>query len=151
MDNRYELRRLKLANDINDDRYRVFQESDEAADRPEHDIFARRAVTRRSQHQFGFVPQFSGNDEILRTRLNLLLPPDQQIGNPNVEIPGTPSFLAGGFNRSLANIFRTDAPNYSVGVTISFPFRNRTAKANLAGAQITRIRSRRRRRQQEQR
>jgi outer membrane protein TolC len=33
-------------------------------------------------------------------------------------------------------MFRSDAPNYSVGVTISFPFRNRTAKANLAGAMV---------------
>ena len=33
-------------------------------------------------------------------------------------------------------MFRSDAPNYSVGVTISFPIRNRTAKANLAGAEI---------------
>jgi outer membrane protein TolC len=33
-------------------------------------------------------------------------------------------------------MFRSDAPNYSVGVTISFPFRNKTAKANLAGAVI---------------
>jgi len=34
-------------------------------------------------------------------------------------------------------LFRTDAPNFSLGMTISFPFRNRTAKANLAGARIT--------------
>jgi HAE1 family hydrophobic/amphiphilic exporter-1 len=33
-------------------------------------------------------------------------------------------------------LFRSDAPNYSVGVTISFPLRNRTAKANLAGARV---------------
>src|SRR4030095_12324841 len=49
---------------------------------------------------------------------------------------GTPSFLAGGFNRSLANTFRSDAFNYSIGVTISFPFRTRTAKAGLAGARV---------------
>ena len=33
-------------------------------------------------------------------------------------------------------MFRSDAPNYSIGVTISFPFRNKTAKANLAGAKV---------------
>jgi outer membrane protein TolC len=33
-------------------------------------------------------------------------------------------------------MFRSDAPNYQVGVTISFPFRNRAAKANLAGARV---------------
>src|ERR1044071_1479828 len=51
-------------------------------------------------------------------------------------LPISPTFLSGGFNRSLTNLFRSDAPNYSIGATISFPFRNRTAKANLAGARI---------------
>jgi outer membrane protein len=58
------------------------------------------------------------------------------VTNPSFTIPASPGFLFGGFNRSLGNIFRSDAPNYSIGVTISFPFRNRTAKANLEGARI---------------
>jgi outer membrane protein len=58
------------------------------------------------------------------------------LDNPVITIPPGPAYLSGGFNRSLQNLFRSDAPNYSVGVTISFPLRNRTAKANLAGAQI---------------
>ena len=53
-------------------------------------------------------------------------------------IPPRPSYLFGSFGQSLANTFRSDAPNWSVGVTISFPFFNRTAKANLAGAEIQR-------------
>ena len=65
-------------------------------------------------------------------------------------IPGTPTFLSGGFNQSLANIFRSDAPNFSIGATISFPFRNRTAKANLTGARITREQTEARIRQQEE-
>ncbi|MDI1240721.1 MAG: TolC family protein, partial [bacterium] len=60
------------------------------------------------------------------------------IPNPNIVIPGTPAYLVGGFSRSFQNMFRSDAPNYTLGLTISFPFRNRTAKANLAGAEITR-------------
>jgi len=58
------------------------------------------------------------------------------LTNPSVTIPPSPSYLFGGFNRSLANMFRSDAPNFSVGVTISFPFRNRTARANLDGAKV---------------
>jgi outer membrane protein TolC len=61
------------------------------------------------------------------------LPP---VVNPTITIPPAPDFLFGSFSRSLGNIFRSDAPNFSIGVTISFPFRNRTAKANLAGARI---------------
>src|SRR5947207_8092726 len=58
------------------------------------------------------------------------------IPNPTLVIPAQPSFLFGGFNRSLANMFRSDAPNWSAGLTISFPLRNRTARANLDSAKI---------------
>ncbi|MDQ6786599.1 MAG: TolC family protein [Acidobacteriota bacterium] len=64
---------------------------------------------------------------------NPLLP---QIPNPNIPVTGLPNSLNGGTFQSLRNLFRTDAPNYSVGVTIQFPFRNQTAEANLAGARI---------------
>ncbi len=50
----------------------------------------------------------------------------------------TPDNLVGGFGRALANIFTFDARNINVGVTIQFPFRNRTARAQLAGARIQR-------------
>jgi len=82
------------------------------------------------------IPQFTGNDEILRTRLNTLLPANQQIPQLNIPVTGLPNSLNGGTFQSLRNLFRTDAPSYSVGVTIQFPFRNRTAEANLAGARI---------------
>lgn len=64
------------------------------------------------------------------------LPTDSEI--PTVTIPATPSFLVGGFGRSLANTFRSDSPNFSIGVTFSFPIGNRAARANLAGAEIRR-------------
>jgi outer membrane protein len=136
MENRYELRRLKLASDINQIDIAYFKNQM----KPQIDLNTQFSLNGLAlggaNTESIFVPQFTGNDEILRQRLNILLPPAQQIPNPNIEIPGTPSFLAGGFGRSLANTFRSDAPNYSVGVTISFPFRNRTAKADLAGARI---------------
>jgi len=149
MDNRFELRRLKLANDINQIDIQYFKNQT----KPQIDLnttFSLDGLARGGASTDSILlPQFSGNDEILRQRLNLLFP-DNPIPNPNIEIPGTSSFLAGGFNRSLANIFRTDAPNFSVGVTISFPFRNRTAKANLAGAEIQRSQIATQTRQQEQ-
>jgi HAE1 family hydrophobic/amphiphilic exporter-1 len=55
---------------------------------------------------------------------------------PVVTFPGSPNYLKGGFNRSFTNLFRSDAPNFTVGVTFSFPLRNQTAKADLAGARI---------------
>jgi outer membrane protein len=137
MDNRYELQRLKLARDINKIDIDYFRNQT----RPQIDLNTQFSLDGLAQGgastDSSLIPQFIGNEEILRQRLNLLLPPADQIPNPNVEIAGTPNFLAGGFNRSLANLLRGDAPNYSVGLTISFPLRNRTAKANLAGAKVT--------------
>jgi len=82
--------------------------------------------------------QFLGNDEILRQNLNLLLNRAslQTIDNLPVTISGTPGFFSGGTFRSIGNLFRSDAPNYTVGITFELPFGNRTAKANLAGARI---------------
>ncbi len=54
------------------------------------------------------------------------------------------------FGQSNANLFRSDAPTYQVGVTIQIPVGNRTAKAELAGAQIQQTRLDAQTRDQEQ-
>ena len=144
MDNRYELRRLKLADDINKIDIAYFKNQT----KPQIDLnttfsldgLARGGASTNSTT----IPLIAGDtlsiamdpSAFLLAELRRLNP-GATFNVPNVTIPGTPAFLSGGFNRSLANIFRSDAPNYSVGVTFSFPFRNRAAKANLAGAQIT--------------
>ncbi|MDQ3322381.1 MAG: TolC family protein, partial [Acidobacteriota bacterium] len=96
------------------------------------------------------VPQFTGNQEILRQSLNSLLPANQQIPQTFIPVTGLPNSLTGGTFQSLGNLFRTDAPTYSVGVTIQFPFRNRTAEANLAGARIQQEQAQAQTRRQEQ-
>lgn len=45
-----------------------------------------------------------------------------------------PAFV-GSYGKALANVFSTDYRTFSAGVTISFPLRNKTAKANLATAE----------------
>jgi len=65
-----------------------------------------------------------------------ITPPPSCSNIPVVTFPGTANYLKGGFNRSFANLFRSDAPNFSVGVTFSFPLRNKTAKADLATARL---------------
>lgn len=136
MDNRYELRRLKLATDINKIDVAFFKNQT----KPQIDLNTTFSLDGLSlggaSTETVLVPRWSGNDDVLRTRLNTLLSIPNQIPQELIPVAGTPSFLVGGFNRSLANIFRSDAPNYSIGVTISFPFRNRTAKAGLAGARV---------------
>jgi len=141
INNRYELQRLKLEQDINQIDIRYFKNQT----KPQIDFnstfslngFARNPVVTSDT----ILPLISG-DPASNANAFLLstiraLHPNSTIIVPNVVFPGTPQFLAGGFNRSLTNLFRSDAPNYQIGVTISFPFRNRTAKANLAGARVT--------------
>lgn len=140
MDNRYELRRLKLERDINQIDIKYFRNQT----RPQIDLvttFSLDGLSRSPASTTDTIVPLIGGDPTLNANAFLLstirtLNPGANIVVPTVVIPGTASFLAGGFNRSLANIFRSDAPNYSIGATISFPFRNRTAKANLAGARV---------------
>jgi HAE1 family hydrophobic/amphiphilic exporter-1 len=135
MDNRPELRRLKLEKEINDIDLRYFRNQL----KPQLDLvstFSLNGLASGTGTVDSFVRQFTGNDEILRQNLNTLLAPERQIPNPLIFVPGTSAFQVGGFNRSLSNIFRSDAVNFSVGVTFSFPLGNKTAKADLAGAQI---------------
>ena len=150
IDNRYEMRRLRLERDVNKIDINYFRDQT----KPRVDFNATFSLDGLSRGTGVTtpteIPQFSGNEEILRQKLNLLLPPGQQIPNPNIIIPGVPSYLVGGFNRSLANTFRSDAPNYQFGVTIEFPWGNRSAKAALAGARITENQIETRIRQEEQ-
>lgn len=135
MDNRLELRRLKLAREINQIDIDYFRNQT----KPQIDLntsFSLGGLASSNGSAEFTTFQFVGNDEILRQRLNLLLPANQQIVNTPIFVPATPSYLVGGFGRTFANLFRSDAPNFSVGVTFSFPLRNTRAKADLAGAQI---------------
>jgi outer membrane protein TolC len=143
VENRPELQRLKLAREINAINIEFFKNQT----KPQVDLNTQfslngfsRGGTFSSDTQF--VPLISGDPQnnafafLLQQirRFHGGLPTDSEI--PLVPIAPTPAFLTGGFNRSFLNLFRSDAPNYTVGVTISFPLRNRTARANLAGARV---------------
>lgn len=138
MSNRFELRRLKLQKEINAEDIKYFKNQT----KPQIDLnttFSLGGLSRSGLNSAFETNLLTSPQDLLlfnslnSTRTALGLGP---IVNPTLTIPPAPSFLFGGFDRSLANIFRSDAPNFSVGVTISFPFRNRTAKANLDGARI---------------
>jgi outer membrane protein len=76
--------------------------------------------------------------------------PNSRCDIPPITVPGSPNFFNGGYARSIANFFRKDAPNYSIGVTIQFPWKNKTAKAELAIAEIQKSQINARTRTQEQ-
>ena len=62
--------------------------------------------------------------------------------NPNViSIPGQPtqaptSFFLGGFGKTITQIFARNFPDYTVGVQVSIPVRNRAAQAEMTSSQL---------------
>lgn len=141
LDNRNELRRLKLQKEINTIDIDYFKNQT----KPQIDFNSTFNLGGLAQggSNAGFTRDLftSATDirlfELINTTRGQLTPtPLPAFPMPTITVPAGPSYLFGGFNRSLGNLFRSDAPNFSVGVTISFPLRNTTAKADLAGARI---------------
>ena len=141
MDNRPELSRLKLQSEIN----RIDIDYFRNQTKPQIDLvssFSLGGFSIGGQNGTTITTnQFTGNEAILLQGINevraRLAPPLDPISNPPVTIStGLPNFLSGGSFQAFRNLFRTDAPTYSVGLTIRFPFHNRTAEANLAGARV---------------
>lgn len=138
MENRLELRRLKLEREVNNINLDYFRNQT----KPQVDLnttFSLGGLSRSGTNSGFTTNLFTSTQELILLqglndvrRLNML----PEIENTLIFVPPTANYLFGGFNRSLANLFRSDSPNFSVGVTFSFPLRNKTAKANLAGAQI---------------
>ncbi len=144
--NRPELRRLNLQKDINSVDIQFYQNQN----LPQVDIQSTVATTGLAGTQVGtpagtLVPLISGNPatnssafllaqiQALRTNAGLPL-----ATVPNVASSGVASYLIGGYGKDLTNLFGFGTRNITVGVAISFPFHNKTAEANLAGARIQR-------------
>lgn len=154
LDNRYELSRLKAEAEVNSIDIRYFKNQT----KPQLDLntsFSFNGLSRSGSSQeittnlytsAGDLALLNGINQV-RTLPTIGLQP---IPNPTIVIPPQPGYFYGGFGQSLANTFRSDAPNYSVGITFSFPIGNRTARANLAGAEIQRNQIETRLRAQEQ-
>lgn len=55
-------------------------------------------------------------------------------GSPNFLVPGATGipYLNGGYGNLVGQIFRRDYPNYSAGLSLSIPLRNRVAQADYA-------------------
>ena len=110
-DNRPELRRLRLENDINSIDLQYFKNQTK--------------------------PQIDLTGTIATTGLAGTAQPVQDPNNPGqVLLPA--ANLIGGNGQMLRNLLGFDTRNIVVGATISFPLRNRTAEANLASTRIQR-------------
>lgn len=147
-ENRPELRRLGLQNDINAIDLQFFKNQT----KPQIDLVGTVALTGLAGKDVSgsippgtLVPLIQG-DPTLNANAFLL----QQIraiqlaqGLPIAVTPqviaesnGVNTTLVGGYLQDLRNLIGGETRNVTVGVTISLPFKNKTAKANLAGAQI---------------
>jgi outer membrane protein len=113
--NRPELRRLNLQKDINDIDITYYRNQT----KPRIDLQATVATTGLSGTPVTTFDPVTGQ-------------PDPTTVPPN---------LVGGYGRTLRNLVGLDTRNIVVGVTIQIPFKNTTAEANLAGAQIQRTQS----------
>ncbi|HEX7333298.1 MAG TPA: TolC family protein [Pyrinomonadaceae bacterium] len=147
-DNRPELRRLRLQGDINDIDITFFKNQT----KPQIDLVGTVALTGLAGNNLATIippgatqPLIVGDpltdplafllDEIQRTQraqgITEAVPPlavvESNIVNPR---------LIGGYGQTLRNLIGGDTRNVTVGVTIQFPFKNKTAEANLAGARI---------------
>jgi len=147
-DNRPELRRLRLQNDINNIDISFFKNQT----KPQIDLTGVVALTGLAGQNVSNiiapgtqVPIISGSpltnanafllDQIRQTQIALGLP---VATTPLVTAQGSgpnPT-LIGGYGRDLRNLISGDTRNITVGVAIAFPFKNKTAEANLAGARI---------------
>src|SRR5689334_13811178 len=145
-DNRPELRRLRLQNDINDIDISFFKNQT----KPQIDLTGTVALTGLAGNNVGTivtpgtqVPIITG-DPLINPNAFLLEQIRQTqiaLGLPVTTIPtiatqgsGPNPTLVGGYGRDLRNLFGGDTRNITVGVAIAFPWKNKTAEANLAGA-----------------
>lgn len=148
-ENRPELKRLQLQNEINAIDIQYFKNQT----KPQVDLTGTVALTGLAGTDVsGSLPPGT-QVPLIGTNINsnadaFLL---QQIRNiqiaqglpvsvsPLVNAGGGPNpTLIGGYGQDLANLFGGKTRNVTVGVAISLPFKNKTAEANLAGARVQR-------------
>src|ERR1043165_1258981 len=147
-ENRPELRRLRLQNDINAIDIQFFKNQT----KPQVDLTGTIALTGLAGQNVStappagtLVPLISGDpalnsasflfEQIRAIQIAQGLPVATsplvatQGGGPNPR-------LIGGSGKGLTNLFSGQTRNVTVGVAIALPFKNKTAEANLAGARI---------------
>jgi outer membrane protein len=146
-ENRPELRRLRLQNDINQIDLQYFKNQT----RPQIDIQSTLATTGLAGKDVSGaplvgtpLPLISGDPNLNASAFLLAQIRDIQTraGFPPAVVPlvpaqgGPPADLIGGYGKDLSNLLSLKTRNITVGVAFQIPLRNRTAEANLAGARI---------------
>ena len=149
-DNRPELRRLRLQNDINDIDISFFKNQT----KPQIDLTGTVALTGLAGQRVSTAAVVPPGTQVPIIGDNVLADPDaflfdqvrRSLNALGLVVPAIPTVpaqgaslnptLIGGYGRDLRNLFGGDTRNITVGVAFSFPLKNKTAEANLAGARI---------------
>jgi HAE1 family hydrophobic/amphiphilic exporter-1 len=146
-ENRPELRRLRLQDDINDIDIQFFRNQT----KPQVDLTGAVALTGLAGKDVSGALPPGAQVPLIGTNFQtnasaFLLNQIQAIQaaeglpvavSPLIDAQGGPNTtLIGGYGQTLRNLIGGETRNVTVGVTISFPFKNKTSEANLAGARI---------------
>lgn len=146
-ENRPELHRLRLQNDINQIDQKFFRNQT----KPQVDLVSTVATTglagtpaQQAIAPGTLVPIIFGDPATDPNAFLLSQIQDIQqrsafpiATSPLAATPSlAPSALVGGYGQTLKNLFNLNTYNVVVGVSIQIPLKNRTAEANLAGARI---------------
>jgi HAE1 family hydrophobic/amphiphilic exporter-1 len=128
MENRFELAELRTSAEIN----KIDQKFHREQTKPQIDL-------QMSYSTNGYAGSVTDNANPLLNNLNTLerrvaelsniagLSPTQSFNS----FTNVPSNMEGGYGQSLVNMWTQDNPTFKVGVRISLPLKNRTAKAEL--------------------
>ena len=147
-DNRPELRRLRLQNDINAIDIQYFKNQT----KPRIDLTGTVALTGLAGNNLATaVPAgstqplivgdpFTSSSAFLLSEIQAI----QRAQGLPVAVPPLTAVegsvvnpkLIGGYGQTLQNLIGGETRNVTLGVAIQFPFKNKTAEANLAGARI---------------
>lgn len=149
-DNRPELRRLRLQGDINNIDLQFFKNQT----KPRVDLVGTVALTGLAGTNLATIippgsqvplivgDPFTNASAFLLSEIQAI----QRAQGLPVAVPPLTAVqastinptLVGGFGQNIRNLFSGDTYNIRAGVAIQFPFKNKTAEANLAGARIQR-------------
>jgi HAE1 family hydrophobic/amphiphilic exporter-1 len=128
--NRPEMRRLKLEEDVNGINLQFYKNQT----KPRIDLAGTLQTNGLAGTPHGSTTIPDPNDPTKR----ITVPLTACTGQESVGQGCIPTNFVGGYGQTLSNLFRLDTRQVVIGVTIQIPYKNRTAQANLAYANIQR-------------
>ncbi|MDT7690343.1 MAG: outer membrane protein [Acidobacteriota bacterium] len=129
-ENRPEMRRLKLEEDVNGINLQFYKNQT----KPRIDLTGTVQTNGLAGTPHGSTTIPDPADPTNRITVPLAACTGQEIAGQGC----IPTNFVGGYGQTFANLFRLDTRQVIVGVTIQLPYKNRTAQANLAYATIQR-------------